>query len=127
MSTGAHPIGVLVAEDNRDLRDAVCALIAAESGMCVAGVAACVPELTAAMRGGTPQVLVLDLDLDGESSVPTLLSLRAQHPRLAVVIFSGSDRESLAPLFERIGRCEYVMKTGDVLPLLEAIRRGAQT
>lgn len=127
MSTGTNPIGVLVAEDNRDLRDAVCALISAEPGMHVAGIAARVPELIAAMRDDATQVLVLDLDLDGESSVPALLSLRAKNPRLAVVIFSGSDRDSLAPVIERIGRCEYVLKTGDVLPLLDAIRRGAQT
>jgi DNA-binding NarL/FixJ family response regulator len=119
-------VGVLVAEDNHDLRDAMCTLIAAEAGLCVAGMVARVPELVAAMRDGAPRVLVLDLDLDGESSVPALLSLRAQHPQLAVVIFSGSEREALAPVLERIGRCEYVLKTGAVLPLLDAIRRAAR-
>ena len=127
MDPGAGEIGVLVAEDNRDLREVVCALVAAEPDMHVAGTASRVAELMDAVRTQPAHVLVLDLDLDGESSVPALQVLRAQHPRLAVVIFSGSDRNALAPVFARIGRCEYVMKTGDPTPLLDAIRRSAQT
>lgn len=126
MRTVADGIGVLIAEDNRDLCDAMCALIAAEPDMHVAGTAMRVTDLIEAVRATKPCVLVLDLDLDGESSVSALLALRAQLPQLFVVIFSGNERDSLAPVFAGIGRCEYVMKSGDVMPLLEAIRRGAQ-
>lgn len=119
-------IGVLVAEDNRDLCDAVCALIDAEPDMQVTGTATRVSELLDAALAAAARVLVLDLDLDGESSVPALQTLRLQRPQLAVVVFSGNDRDTLAPVFASIGRCEYVMKTGDVLPLLDAIRRVAQ-
>lgn len=119
-------IGVLVAEDNRDLCDAVCALIDAEPDMQVTGTATRVSELLDAALAAAASVLVLDLDLDGESSVPALQTLRLQRPQLAVVVFSGNDRDTLAPVFASIGRCEYVMKTGDVLPLLDAIRRVAQ-
>lgn len=127
MTSEAGLIGVLVAEDNRDLCDVVCALIDAEPDMRVAGTAARVAELVDAVRTSAASVLVLDLDLNGESSVPALQSLRAQHPQLAVVIFSGNDRDTLAPVIARVGRCEYVMKTGDPTPLLDAIRRGVQT
>ena len=126
MTLDPQRIGVLVAEDNRDLCDAVCALIDAEPDMQVTGTAMCVSDLLDETRAAAAGVLVLDLDLGGESSVPALQSLRAQRPQLAVVIFSGNDRDTLAPVFAKIGRCEYVMKTGDVLPLLDAIRRVAQ-
>jgi DNA-binding NarL/FixJ family response regulator len=119
-------IGVLVAEDNRDLCDAVCALIDAEPDLEITGTATRVSELLDGARTAAARVLVLDLDLAGESSVPALQTLRAQRPQLAVVVFSGNDRDTLAPVFASIGRCEYVMKTGDVLPLLAAIRRVAQ-
>lgn len=115
----------MIAEDNSDLREALRLIIDAEPDMHVAGTAARVPELLGMTRMSTARVLVLDLDLGGESSVPALQPLRAQHPHLAVVIFSGSDRDVLAHLADRIGRCEYVMKTGDVMPLLDAIRRSA--
>ena len=126
MTLDPQRIGVLVAEDNRDLCDAVCALIDAEPDMQVTGTAMRVSDLLDGTRAAAAGVLVLDLDLGGESSVPALQSLRAQRPQLAVVIFSGNDRDTLAPVFAKIGRCEYVMKTGDVLPLLDAIRRVAQ-
>jgi DNA-binding NarL/FixJ family response regulator len=119
-------IGVLVAEDNRDLCDAICALIDAEPDMQITGTATRVNDLLDGQRAAAARVLVLDLDLGGESSVPALQTLRAQRPQLAVVVFSGNDRDMLAPVFAGIGRCEYVMKTGDVLPLLDAIRRVAQ-
>jgi DNA-binding NarL/FixJ family response regulator len=126
MSMDAERIGVLVAEDNRDLCDAVCALIDAEPDLQITGTATRVSELLDGARAAAARVLVLDLDLAGESSVPALQTLRAQRPQLAVVVFSGHDRDTLAPVFASIGRCEYVMKTGDVLPLLDAIRRVAQ-
>jgi DNA-binding NarL/FixJ family response regulator len=119
-------IGVLVAEDNRDLCDAICGLIDAEPDMQITGTATRVSDLLDGQRAAAARVLVLDLDLGGESSVPALQTLRAQRPQLAVVVFSGNDRDMLAPVFAGIGRCEYVMKTGDVLPLLDAIRRVAQ-
>jgi DNA-binding NarL/FixJ family response regulator len=91
--------------------------------MYVAGTVSRVPELLCVMRTSTARALVLDLDLGGESSVPALRTLREQHPQLAVVIFSGSDRDALAHFMDRIGRCEFVTKSGDVMPLLDAIRR----
>lgn len=120
-------IGVMIAEDNADLVEAVGALIAAEPDMCVVGTVGRVAELAEALRVGAPQVLVLDLDLAGESSVPTLLALRQRLPGLGVVLFSGNERDFIAPLLEQVGRCEYVTKNGDVLPLLDAIRRCARS
>jgi len=126
MPVAARGFGVLIAEDNRDLRAALCAIIGAEPDMHVAGTAARVEELVDAMRTCPARVLVLDLDLGGQSSVPALETLRAQHPHLAAVIFSGGTPDALASVAARLGRCECVVKTGDVTPLLDAIRRGAQ-
>jgi DNA-binding NarL/FixJ family response regulator len=123
MPVDAPGFGVLIAEDNRDLREALRVIIDEEPGMYVAGTVSRVPELLCVMRTSTARALVLDLDLGGESSVPALQTLREQHPQLAVVIFSGSDRDALAHFMDRIGRCEFVTKSGDVMPLLDAIRR----
>ncbi len=121
----AAGIGVLVAEDNRDLCAAVCELIATEPGMHVTGTAERVAQLLDVVPTTAAHVLVLDLDLAGESSVPALKAFRAAHPERAVVVYSGHDPGSLASVLAQIGRCEYVTKTGDALELLDAIRRGA--
>jgi DNA-binding NarL/FixJ family response regulator len=125
MDTSEHRIRVLVAEDNPDLAAAICELIAAESDMQVEGATDHVGDLVAAVASSAARVLVLDLNLHGESSVPALLQVRGAHPDLAVVVYSGHDRRDLGSALGRVGRCEYVAKTGDPAELIGAIRRAA--
>lgn len=126
MATDAPPIEVLIAEDNRDLCAALCDVIRSQQDMSVSGTAARVAELLELVPTTTAEVLILDLDLAGESSIPALQAFRAAHPQRGVVVYSGHDRRSLGTAFAGVGSCEYVTKTGDVQELLDAIRRGAQ-
>lgn len=127
MKFGNNRIRVLVAEDNRDLLAAICALIGAEPDMQVHGTVdrACHLLDVAAKQGA--QVLVLDLDLGGESSVPALMQLRQSHPGMAIVVHSGYDQRDLDSVLAQTGRCEYVAKTGDPDELIGAIRRAAKS
>ena len=126
MEFGNNRIRVLVAEDNRDLAAAICALIAAEPDMQVT--APWVAPATCSMRprSKAAQVLVLDLDLGGESSVSALMQLRQSCPAMAIVVYSGYDQRDLSTVLAQTDRCEYVAKTGDPDELIGAIRRAAQ-
>lgn len=126
MITDTNSIGVLVAEDNGDLRAALCEMIATEPDLHLSGTAGELAELLAAVHTTSADVLVLDLDLAGESSVPALQAFRAAYPQRAIVVYSGHDSGPLAPVLERIGACEYVTKSGDAQKLLDAIRRAAR-
>ena len=126
MRRDEQPIEVLIAEDNRDLCAALCELILAQSDMNVAGTVARVPDLLDMVPSTTAQVLILDLDLAGQSSIPALQAFRTAHPRRAIIVYSGYDPGSLDPVFASVGACEYVTKTGDAQELLDAIRRGAK-
>ncbi len=123
--TAEREIGVLVAEDNGDLRAAVCALIEAESGMYVLAAVEDVDQLLVAARASPAQVLVLDLDLAGRSSVAALRQLRCAQPGLGVVVHSGLDPAVLGTTIDGVDRCEFVTKSGDATELLLAIRRAA--
>lgn len=127
MARDAQPIEVLIAEDNRDLCAALCDLIMGEPDMTVSGTAGRVAELLEQVPTTTARVLILDLDLAGESSIPALQAFRAAHPRRAIVVYSGHDRSSLGTALDSVGTCEYVTKTGDAQELLDAIRRGARS
>lgn len=127
MPNHAAPIRVLVAEDNRDLCDAVCALVAAEPDMQVVASVRRASDLLQAASTNDVSVLVLDLDLNGESSLPALQAMRRARLPLAVVIYSGHDQRDFGAAFADAGPCEYVAKTGDALELLGAIRRAAAT
>jgi two-component system invasion response regulator UvrY len=126
MDADARRIRVLVAEDNRDLAAAICALIAAEPDMQVDTTVDRVSQLVDAVTSNAAHVLVLDLNLQGESSMQTLLQLQESHPRMSVVIYSGHDLRELGPAFAHIERCEYVAKASDPEQLIGAIRRAAK-
>lgn len=119
---GRH-IPVLVAEDNADLCDAVCALVDAEPDMEVVAAVNHPSGLLDKVRGTGARCVVLDLNLSGESSVPALLDLRAAAPEVGVVIYSGYDRCDIESALPISAECEFVSKTGDTTVLLDAIRR----
>ena len=125
MENGANCIRVLVAEDNSDLAAAISAVITAEPDMQLDGTVDRVDHLLEAAASTASHVLVLDLDLRGESSVPALVQLQRSHPRLAVIVYSGHDRRDLGPVLAQVGRCEYVTKSGNPDELIAAIRRAA--
>ena len=118
-------IRVLLAEDNHDLAVAVHALLDAEDDIVVAGVTGCASELLEATRNSGAQVVILDLNLDGGSSVPAMRAVRASLPDVQVVVFSGYDARDVAGALRGLGDAEFVTKNGEVTELLDAVRRAA--
>ena len=126
MEFGNNRIRVLVAEDNRELAAAICTLIAAEPDMQVDGTVDRAGHLLDAVAKQGAHVLVLDLDLGGESSVPAMTQLHRSHPGMAIVVYSGYDQCDLGAALAQMDRCHYVAKTGNPDELLGAIRRAAK-
>jgi DNA-binding NarL/FixJ family response regulator len=119
------PIRVVIAEDNPDLSAALGALVEQEPDMqLVATVDRC-DRLPEVLRNGTANVVVLDLNLGGQSSVAPMRAIRQELPELAVVIYSGYDFGDIGSALPSLGACEYVSKSGDAATLLAAIRRAA--
>jgi DNA-binding NarL/FixJ family response regulator len=127
MEGGLAPIRVVIAEDNRDLCCAITALLQSEDDIVVVGEVARVRALIDTVRNGDARVVILDLDLDGESSVPAMLALRRELPSVAVVVYSGYDRGDIAPALPDDASIKFVSKTGDIAELLQAVRRAAAT
>lgn len=126
MQQNAQRIRVLVAEDNRDLCDVVCALIDAEPDMQIVGATEHARQVLEVARSEHASVVVLDLNLSGESSVPAMQSIRSELPSVGVVVYSGYDRCDLDGALPDHGSVEYVSKTGEAGALLTAIRRVAK-
>ena len=125
MTQAPAPIRVVIAEDNRDLASAVHALLQAEPDMEVVGTIERADRLLETVRGSRAHVVVLDLNLAGESSVPALRGVLRALPCVAFVIYSGYDRSDLARALPGLGGVEFVSKAGDVATLLQAVRRAA--
>jgi len=119
-------IRVLVAEDNADLAFAVRELLRTEPDIDVVGVVGDAASLCESVRTLDAQVVILDLNLSGGSSVPAMQVVRRERPRTGIVVYSGYDRADLASALPSLGDCECVSKSGEVSELIDAVRRTAQ-
>jgi DNA-binding NarL/FixJ family response regulator len=121
-----EPIRILIAEDNADLRATMVALLGTEADLrCVAetGELQQVGVLAAATG---PRVIILDIELNGQSSLPRLGILRRELPDARFLVYSGHALPELIDAALAAGASEYVLKSGDPDELVRAIRRCAR-
>ena len=119
------PIKILIAEDNADLRATVIALLECEEDL------RCVAETDELQQVGVlaaatgPDVIILDIELKGHSSLSRLGQLRRELPNARFVIYSGHALPEMVEAALAAGACEYVLKSGDPDALVRAVRRCA--
>jgi two-component system nitrate/nitrite response regulator NarP len=118
----AHPLRVLVAEDNDDLRDLLVTIISAEPDLVCIGSARDVDSVLNSTREQDVDVLVLDLELQGRSSIDLLRTVRKDGSKLAIIVFSGHSHPEMIRHTLAAGADAYVPKSGDYELLLDAIR-----
>jgi two-component system nitrogen regulation response regulator GlnG len=79
-----------------------------------------------ALQTATPQVLVSDIRMPGESGLALLQAVKAQHPGLPVIIITAfSDLDSAVASFQG-GAFEYLAKPFDVDKAVALIRRALE-
>lgn len=121
------PLRVLIAENHPDLSEAVARIIDTEPDMCCVGQVPSVTDVTRAARDASADALVLDLSLQGGSSLMLIEELATSMPGLRIVVFSGlADVEAAARETKKRGAAEFVSKGADITVLLDAIRRAPQ-
>ncbi len=118
----AHPIRILIAEDNDDLRDLLVTLISAEPDLKCVGTAADVDAVIANTVERKADVLVLDLELQGRSSIDVLKAIRSTGAKITIIVFSGHSHPEMIRHTLAAGADAYVPKSGDFELLLDAIR-----
>jgi DNA-binding NarL/FixJ family response regulator len=84
----APPLRVLIAEDNEDLRALLVTLVSAEPDLRCVGTAADVEAVIASTVENKADVLVLDLELQGRSSIDLLRSVRRNGSKISIVVCS---------------------------------------
>jgi len=117
------PLRVLIAENHRELSDVMRELINAEADMQCVGQVCLAEEVQGAVRAAHANVLILDLMLQGGSSLPLLSELARGMPELRVIIFSGlAHTEEVSREARRRGAAAFVPKDGGFQGLLAALR-----
>ena len=85
-----------------------------------------VRDAVTALESGTPQVLVSDIRMPGESGLELLQIVKARYPGLPVIVMTAfSDLDSAVAAFQG-GAFEYLAKPFDLDKAVELIRRALE-
>lgn len=118
-------IRVLVAENHRDLSDVIATIIDSEPDMRCVGQVSCANEVVSTARDQGAGVVILDLMLQGGSSINLISDLVAELPGLRIVVFSGLANDEVVRETLHRGASAFVTKGSDLNVLLTELRGGA--
>ena len=125
MSAGP-PITIVLADDHRVVRAGLALLLDGREDLRVVAEAGDVAEAQRCVADHRPQVLVLDVDMPGGSSLPAIPRMLSGSPRTRVVVLTMHDAPELAREALRAGATAYVLKEAAEVELVDAIRAAAQ-
>jgi two-component system, NarL family, response regulator NreC len=117
---------VVLADDHEVVRSGLRLLLDSEPGIEVVAEAGDVPSATAEVERHRPDVLVLDLRMPGEPSLPAIPRLRELCPATRVVVLTAQRDPSFAGEAMRLGTAGYVPKEAAGRQLVRAIRMAAE-
>lgn len=129
MDTPPHETAVttvVLADDHRVVRSGLRMLLDAEEDIEVVAEAGDVETTERAVLGYGPDVLVLDLNMPGEESLPAIPRIRGSAPDTAIVVLTMQDDPALAREALRTGALGYVLKDAADTELVHAIRLAAE-
>jgi two-component system, NarL family, response regulator NreC len=116
---------IVIADDHTVVRQGLRMLIDAEPAMQVIAEAGTLPEAERLTRAHRPAVLVLDLNMHGESGLEAIPRLRETAPDTAIVVLTMQDDPGFARQALQTGALGFVLKEAADEELLEAIRLAA--
>lgn len=118
-------IRVVLADDHSVVRRGLRQVLEAEGGFEVVAEAGDVPSTLKMVRGHHPDVLVLDLNMPGGSSLEAIPQLREASRDTQIVILTMQSEPAYARRALSAGVLGYVLKDAADEELVEAIRRAA--
>ena len=123
--TGAATVRVLVADDQRVVREGLRMMLSLLDGIDVVGLAADGDEAVVGVAEHDPDVVLMDLRMPRCDGVTATRRIRAEHPRTQVVVLTtfAEDAEVLAAL--RAGARGYLTKDAGADEVARAVRRVA--
>lgn len=116
---------IVIADDHAVVRRGLRQVLDAEPGFEVVAEAANVDDARRYVRGHHPNVLVLDLNMPGGSSLEHIPAIRAESPGTEIVVLTMQNEPAYAREALSAGALGYVLKEAAEEELVEAIKRAA--
>jgi two-component system response regulator NreC len=120
------PIRIVIADDHSIVRRGLRTLLDAEAGIEVVAEGDDVDSAKRYIRGHRPDVLVIDLNMPGGSTLEALPSLREEFPDTQIVVLTMQDEPAYARQALGSGVLGYVLKEAADAELVAAVRAAAK-
>lgn len=116
-------IRVLLADDHAIVRAGLKEILGATGDIAIAAEATNGNEVLAAVRSGQFDVAVLDMSMPGRSGIELIKMVKAEQPKLRVLVLSMHSEEQYAVRAVKAGASGYLTKESAADELVAAIRR----
>ncbi|MFD0413523.1 response regulator [Streptomyces sp. NPDC127108] len=128
MTDPAAPLRVVLADDERMVRTALRAILAAEPDLEIVGEAATGAEAVSVVRELRPDVVLMDVrmpEIDGIRATEQILQTMPEPPRIVVVTTFENDSYVYEAL--RAGASGFLLKRAEAEALVQAVRLVARS
>ena len=119
------PVRVFLADDSAMIRHRVEAMLNADS-MSVVGQAETPQGSIDGILAAHPDVVVLDIQLEGGSGLEVLRAVRKAEPGIAFVVFSNASGAAYRKRYLGEGACRFLDKSAEFDQLVPAVRNASQ-
>jgi two-component system, NarL family, response regulator NreC len=120
------PITVVLADDHKVVRSGLRVLLQSDDRFDVLGEAGSVAGTIDTVLACRPRVLVLDLNMGGESSLEAIPRLRSEVPETQIVVLTMQENPGFAQAALRSGAVGYVLKDAADSELVDAVLLAAE-
>ncbi len=114
---------ILIVDDHPIVRLGLAQVINHEPDLEVCGEAAAVLDAMRQIEAQRPDVVIIDISLEGESGMELIEHIRARWPHVKMLVSSAHDEEVFAGRVLRAGALGYLSKREAIAKVVEAIRR----
>ena len=126
MSNSSGPLTrrrVLIVDDHPVVRQGLSMAIAREPDLEVCGDAEHIEEALRLVDCGHPDVVIIDLSLDGEDGIELIDYIKSRWPAVKILVYSSHDEETFAGRVLRAGANGFASKREAMPKIIAAIRR----
>lgn len=114
---------VMIVDDHPIVRQGIAQLINQEVDLTVCCEAATAQEALDLMKNDEPDIMLVDISLDGVSGIELVKMLKNLHPKTPALVISMHDESLYAERALRAGARGYIMKQEATEKMLTAIRQ----
>jgi DNA-binding NarL/FixJ family response regulator len=114
---------VAIVDDHPIVRQGLCQAVSRETDLQICAEASSIVEALQKLEGASPDVLVIDLSLDGENGIDLIDYVKSRSPSVKILVYSAHDEETFAGRVLRAGSLGFINKREPISKVVEAIRQ----